>query len=122
MLQVQAKKLETVAILGLRGKLVNGELEILRKAVLPLSDVGAIIVDFAGVQTIDAGGLGILLELRAYAESRGIFLEFINVSQWVAKVLKLARLDSVFTVRLGVELFPAASRQPGSLTELAPCA
>ncbi len=122
MLQVQAKKWETVAILGLKGKVVNGELEILRTAVSSLPDVSAIIVDFADVQTIDAGGLGVLLQLRAYAVSRGIFLEFINVSQWVAKVLKVARLDSVFSVRAGVELFPAASRQPGSLAELAPCA
>jgi anti-anti-sigma factor len=123
MLEVQAKKLENVAILCLKGQVVNGETEILRNVVHSLSEVSAIIVDLAGVTTIDAGGLGVMLELRAYAESKGIRFELMNVSKWIGRVLEVTRLDTVFRITSWVEIFPPGSRtRPTSLRELASCA
>jgi anti-anti-sigma factor len=97
MLKVHAKKLGNVTVLSLQGRIVNGETEILRTAVDSVSEVRALILDLARVTTVDAGGLGVMLDLRQQAESKGIRLELMNVTKWVSKVLELTRLDSVFS-------------------------
>jgi anti-sigma B factor antagonist len=123
MLKVHAKNLGTVAVLCLQGQIVNGETEILRNAVHSLSEVSAVILDLGWVTTVDAGGLGVMLELRAHAESKGIRFELMNVTKWVREVLEVTRLDSVFQITSGVEFFPAVSRTGGaSVAALAPCA
>src|SRR5882724_6007229 len=109
MLKVYAKNLGTVAVLCLQGQIVTGETETLRKAVQSLSEVGAVILDFARVTTIDAGGLGVMLQLREQAESRGIRFELMNVTKQIGRVLEITRLDSVFQITAGVEFFPAVS-------------
>src|SRR6266850_956159 len=98
MLKVHAKNLGTVAILCLEGRIVNGETEMLHNAVHSLSEVSAVILDLARVTTVDARGLGVLLELREHAEARGIRFELMNVTRWVSKVLEISRLDSVFQI------------------------
>jgi anti-anti-sigma factor len=113
MLKVHVKKLETVAILCLQGRIVNGETEVLRNAVHSLPEVSAVILDLARVTTVDASGLGVMLELRAQAESKGIRFELMNANKCVSKVLEVTRLDSVFKITSGVEFFPAASRTRG---------
>src|SRR6266550_8497971 len=110
MLKVHAKNLGTVAVLCLQGRIVIGETEILRNAVNSLSEVSAVILDLARVTTVDARGLGVMLELRAQAESKGIRFELMNVNKWVRSVLEITRLDSVFQITSGVEFFPAVSR------------
>jgi anti-anti-sigma factor len=123
MLKVHAKNLGNVAVMCLQGQIVNGETEILRNAVHSLSEVSAIILDLARVTTIDAGGLGVMLELRQQAESKGIGFKLMNVSKVVSRVLEITRLDSVFEVTSGVEFFPAvSSSRRASLAALAPCA
>jgi len=127
MLKVQSKNLGTVAVLCLQGQIVNGETEILRNAVDSLSEaqskVSAVILDLARVTTVDAGGLGVMLELREQAESKGIRFELMNVSKLVSKVLEVTRLDSVFAVTSGVEFFPAVSRsRQASMPWSASCA
>jgi anti-anti-sigma factor len=131
MLNVQAKRLGSVAVLSLQGQVVNGETEILRDAVLSLSKspfgISAIKLDLARVTTVDAGGLGVMLTLREQAESKGIRFELVNVNKRISMVLKLTRLDSVFQVTSGIEFFPAVSRnQRAALavhaTPLASCA
>ena len=123
MLEVKAKKLETVAILCLQGPVVTGETEILRNAVRSMSEVSAIILDLAGVTTVDAGGLGVLLELRGLSESRGVRFELMNINKRVGKVLEVVRLDTVFRTTSSIELFPSVSRSRSlSLAKLASCA
>jgi anti-anti-sigma factor len=123
MLKVHAKNLGNVAVLCLQGQIVNGETEILRNALHSLSEVRAVILDFARVTTVDAGGLGVMLELRQQAESKGIRFELMNVTKLVSRVLEVTRLDSVFEITRGVEFFPAVSRsRAASVAALAPCA
>lgn len=112
MLKVEAKQLGTVAVLSLQGQIVNGETEIMRDAVNSLPEVTAVILDFARVTTVDAGGLGVMLALREQMESKGIRFELMNVNERVCMVLKLTRLDCVFQITSGVEFFPAVSRRP----------
>ena len=110
MLKVQAKNFGTVAILCLQGQIVTGETEILRNAVHSLPEVSAVVLDFARVTTVDAGGLGVMLALRQQVESKGIRFELMNVNQRVSMVLKLTRLDSVFQIMSPLERFPAVAR------------
>jgi anti-anti-sigma factor len=114
MLQVQAKQLGTVVVLCLQGQIVVGETEILRNAVLSLSealsDVSAVIFDLGRVTTIDAHGLGVMLALREQVEARGIRFALMNVNKWVGRVLELTRLDTVFRITSAVEYFPAVSQ------------
>jgi anti-anti-sigma factor len=123
MLKVHAKNLGNVAVLCLQGRIVKGETEILRNALDSLSEVSTVILDLARVTTVDAGGLGVMLELREQAESKGICFELMNVTELVGRVLEVTRLDSVFEIKSEVEFFPGVSRnRRASMAALAPCA
>jgi anti-anti-sigma factor len=123
MLKVHARNSGNIAILCLQGRIVSGETEILRNALRSLSDSRTVILDFARVTAVDAGGLGAMLELRAQAESKGMRLELMNVTKWVRRVLEITRLDSVFEITSGIELFPAVSQsRRASVPALASCA
>jgi anti-anti-sigma factor len=123
MLKVQSRNLGNVAFLCMQGQIINGETEILRKAVRSQSDVRTVVLDLAQVSTVDAGGLGAMLELRAQIQAKGISFKLMNVSSLVRRVLAITRLDSVFEITSDVEFFPTASRRRrGSVTHLASCA
>jgi anti-anti-sigma factor len=127
MLKVHARNLGNVAFLSMQGQIVNGETDILRDAVHrqseAQSDVSTFVLDLAQVSTVDAGGLGVMLELREQAKAKGIGFKLMNVSKLVGRVLEVTRLDSVFEVTSGVEFFPAVSRRrPASVSALASCA
>ena len=110
MLKVQTRDLGTVAIVCLQGQIVNGETETLRDTVQRLSGVSAVILDLARVNIVDASGLGVMLALREQAQARGIRFELMNVNKWVARVLQIVRLDTVFRIVPTLEVFPAGAR------------
>ena len=123
MLKVHAKNLGNVAVLSLQGRIVNGETEILHDAVDAVTDASVLILDLARVTTVDARGLGLMLELRQEAEARGIRFELMNLTKMVGKVLEIAHLDSVFKISSGVEFFPAVARsRRAHVPVLASCA
>jgi anti-anti-sigma factor len=127
MLKVQARNLGNVAFLCMQGQIVTGETEILRKAVHSQSEthsaVRTVVLDLAQVSAVDAGGLGVMLELRKQVQAKGIGFKIMNVSKLVGRVLEITRLDSVFEVTTGVEFFPAVSRRrTASVGQLASCA
>ena len=123
MLKVHAKNLGAVAILCLQGRIVRGEIAALRSAVHSQSRISALILDLARVSTIDAGGLGVMLELREQTQSKGIDFKLMNVTKLVSGVLEITRLNSVFEVTSGAEILAAVSlARPVSVLELAPCA
>src|SRR4030095_8172653 len=127
MLKVQANNLGAVAVLRLEGQIVNGETDNLRSTVKSLSEVSAVKLDLARVTIVDAGGLGVMLQLREQAEAKGIRFELMNVTKRIGMLLELTRLDTVFRITSGVEFFPAVARSPrASLvvpgTRLASCA
>jgi anti-anti-sigma factor len=98
MLKVQTTKLGNVAVLCVQGKIVRGETDALRSAFLSQMNASAVLLDLAGVKTIDARGLGLMLELREYAESRGIEFRLRSVSKLVKRILAITKLDAVFKV------------------------
>ena len=127
MLKVHARNLGNVAFLCIQGQIVNGETESLRNAVHlqseAQSDVSTVVLDLAQVSAVDAGGLGVMLELRTLVQAKGIGFKLMNVSKLISRVLEISRLDTVFEITSGVEFLPAVSRrQPASVMKLAPCA
>jgi len=123
MLNLHAKNLGTVAVLSLQGQIVTGETQNLSSAVQSLSEVSVIKLDLARVTTIDAAGLGAMLELREQTESRGVRFELMNVTKQIGRVLEMTRLNSVFRITAGVDYFPAVSHAKRvSVPWLASCA
>jgi len=109
MLKIQTRNFGKVAVLCLQGRIVQGERATLRTAVHSQSHVSAIVLDLARVSTVDAGGLGLMLELRQQIESRGIRFKLMNVSKSVSRVLEVTRLASVFEITSRGELSPSSS-------------
>ncbi|HJZ78876.1 MAG TPA: STAS domain-containing protein [Pyrinomonadaceae bacterium] len=123
MLKVHTTRYGKVAVLCVQGKIVRGETDGLRRAVLAQMDVSLVVLDLARVSTIDAGGLGVMLELREQSESRGIEFRLKNVTKLVRQVLEITRLDSVFEISTPGEVPVAAFRgRPQIFSEIAACA
>ena len=111
MLNVNAKNLGNITVLSLQGQIVNGETETLRNVVESLPLTRGLILDLARVTTVDAHGLGVLLELREKTNSKGIRFQLMNVSQPLRQVLEITRLNTVFQIISGVEFFPTVARE-----------
>lgn len=123
MLRGSTRNSGNVATLYLQGKIVIGDTECLRKIVRCHIRASAIVIDLARVTTIDAHGLGVLLELRQEAESSGIEFRLINVTRLVSQVLEITRLDSVFEIARGAQTLSACSfAHFGSAAQMTACA
>jgi len=113
MLKVQITKCGNVTVFCVQGRIVRGETDALRSAVLAERDVSAVVLDLTRVSIIDAGGLGVMLELRAQLELRGTEFRLRNVTTLVREVLAITRLDEVFEIlnerELRHVLFPRAA-------------
>jgi len=122
MLKVHAKRLGAETILCLRGRIVTGETSTLRDAVLSQSEIAVVVIDLAQVSGIDAGGLGVLLELREQTQSKGIKFRLMNVTKLVRQVLEITRLDSVFEISCeGDVQSDAVRRRAGGVLETVAC-
>ena len=123
MLKVLTKKLENVSLLCLQGQIVRGDTAALCDSVHSETGVSTIVLDLSRVSTIDAGSLGVMLQLLRQTQSKGIDFKLMNVTKRIARLLEISRLNSVFEVTSGVEFLSAVSSgRQESTTELAPCA
>ena len=81
-----------------------------RKALLGCLDRGGdITVSLAGVEYIDSSGIATLVEAYQLAREKGIGFVLSAVSAQALRVLKLARLDRVFTIRDDPAPLPGAA-------------
>ncbi len=113
MLKVTVHNWGEVAILRCQGRIVVGaENAILRTAVLSQRDSSTLVLDLAQVDCIDAGGLGVLVGLRAGARTNGIQLKLMNVTNRVQQVLELTNLDRVFEICSVENTFQLLPRLP----------
>jgi len=80
------------------GKLVLGwEAETLRYMAKSRTEA-CLILDLSGVQTVDAAGLGLLVELHCWARHGNRVLTVMNPSASVRKLFWLTNLQSVFEI------------------------
>ena len=122
MLKVHTTRFGNVALVCVEGRIVRGETDALRDAVLAQADAGVVVLNLARVNAIDAGGLGVMLELREQTESSGIEFRLEHVTQLVRRILEITKLDTVFKMS-GSDLPDAAiTRKAGMLFEVAACA
>ena len=110
MLRINESKFGNVAVLCLQGRIVRGEIEPLRRAVLAHLESDVVVLDLACVNTIDAGGLGALLELRELTESSGLEFRLMNVTRLVSQVLEITRLNAVFDIATEREILSRVRR------------
>src|SRR4030095_9855496 len=100
MLKVYKNKLGNCTVLYLQGRLVTGETDNLREAVVSQIEGSAIILDLRRVNRIDAGGLGVLLQLREDTLAKGMTFKLANVSKLMHQVFEITCLNSVFEISL----------------------
>jgi anti-anti-sigma factor len=93
MLTVTTEHFGNETILRCVGRIVRGqETAILCAAV---EEYGRdLVVDLAGVDAIDAAGIGLLVSLQA----AGIYLKLVNPTRQVREVLRVTQLESVFEI------------------------
>ena len=103
MLKVHAKRLDAIEVLSLEGQIVNGETEVLRNVVQLADGTSDLILDLSNVSTVDAHGLGVLLQLREQTIANGIHLELRNLSTPLAQIFEITRLNTVFAINGGLE-------------------
>ena len=106
MLKITVQKLGDASVLRCHGRIVAGDAgSILRSSVLNQRHTRTVVIDLAGVDRIDAGGLGLLLSLRESARSRAIMFKLMNATKGVEEILELTHLQSVFEFCSVRELF-----------------
>lgn len=110
MLTIAAKTSNNVAILSLNGRIVTSETETLRNAVLSQAAGTTLILDLSNVTTVDAHGLGVLLDLRQKSMANGNRFKLMNVSHPLSQVFEITRLNTVFEMTSKVEYLPLVSR------------
>jgi anti-anti-sigma factor len=109
MLKVHAKKLDAAEVLCLEGQIVNGETEILRRAVQLAPYASDIILNLSNVTVVDAHGLGILLQLREQTLAKGSHFELMDVSKSLYRIFEITRLDTVFEITSAVQFVAAVT-------------
>jgi anti-anti-sigma factor len=115
MLKIYTTKSGNVLVVCLQGRIVRGETDVLRNAVLSEPDASAVWLDLGRVTTIDAAGLGVMLDLREHIQSRGIEFRLRNVTRLVRQVLEITRLDSVFKISAETTVAANSFRLPPTL-------
>jgi len=97
MLKATVQKFRDTTIVRCQGRIVVGEsFASLRDAVVGHASASMLVLDLARVNRIDAGGLGVLLGLREWAQSNAIRFKLMNVIYNVDRVIRLTKLDRVF--------------------------
>jgi anti-anti-sigma factor len=107
MLQFVVEQSMDSTLLRCSGRIVAGEEVLrLRQAVMYQADKRNVQLDLAGVETIDAAGLGLLASLHTLGHVVGFELQVRNPVRRVRGLLKLTRLESVLEIQPadGVEL------------------
>lgn len=98
MLRIDIQSLNTLATLQCTGNLVFGvETETLRSMVQSRREEH-IRINLSGVERIDASGLGLLVELQAWARENRRTVTLINLSQDVWRLVILTKLYAALDI------------------------
>ncbi|HEV3037212.1 MAG TPA: STAS domain-containing protein [Candidatus Angelobacter sp.] len=97
MLSAKVQQLGDASVLHYRGRIVAGEdYAILRDTAMSQGHARLLVLDLAEVESIDAGGLGVLLGLREWAQASEVSFKLMNVMKRIEQILELTALDRVF--------------------------
>ena len=97
--EIRSEQSGDVAILQCRGRLVRGDaIYTLREAVTTFPEARIVVLDLSGVQTMDGGGLGMLILLHRWTRDHGTTLKLVNPNAFVRELLDRTRLVCVFDI------------------------
>lgn len=123
MLNVRSRNMRNVTVLYLQGQIVSGETGVLNQTFDSISERKAVILDFAQVTVLDAHGLGVMLELRERAQTKGVRFKLMNVPKLINRVLEISQLDTVFEIGRRIKYYPSVSpRHRAPVRALKSCA
>ena len=107
MLRVEIDSAPPQVVLFCSGRIVLGvEAETLRCMAISRTEP-QIVLDLREVHTMDAAGLGLLMELHCWALQRGRMLRLTNPSSPIRRLLALTRLESVFEITRDESIAPS---------------
>jgi anti-anti-sigma factor len=98
MLKVTTERAGDVAIIKGNGRIVRGQEYSLRNAVMAENTARMIVLDLSDVETLDAGGLTLLVSLHRWAEEKKKHLKLVNPRPFVYEMLTRTHLDCVFDI------------------------
>ncbi len=122
MLKVHAQKYGDATIVCLRGGVVTGDMAILKQTVQTDPNARLVVLDFRQVNRIDAGGLGVLLELREHLKATGRRFSLMNVTEMVQSVLEISHLNTVFEILSEGEVLAIAASGAAGIVDIELCA
>jgi anti-anti-sigma factor len=118
-LRFQIECLHDVAVVRCSGRLVRGTaLDEFRRRLELLEHVRVLVVDLSEVEQLDAGGLGVLLQVRRWARQHSVQMKLVNPSPFVLRVLEATHLTSVFEIS-SLEEALCILRAPGDRPQFA---
>jgi anti-anti-sigma factor len=98
MLTVKNERAGDVVIIKCAGRIVRGQEAALRDAVLQEKLARVVVVDLSDVESIDAGGLNLLVYLHRWTEDNRAHLKLVNPRPFVREMLTRTHLNCVFDI------------------------
>jgi anti-anti-sigma factor len=98
MLTVRVERAGDVVVLKTAGRIVRGSESVLRSAVMSEKLARTIVLDLSDIETLDAGGITLLVSLHRWTESNRTHLKLINPRPFVHEMLTRTHLDCVFDI------------------------
>jgi anti-anti-sigma factor len=98
MLTVKSERAGDVAVIKCAGRIVRGQEAALRNAVLQEKLARVVVLDLSDVDSIDAGGLTLLVYLHRWTENNRTHLKLVNPSVFVHEMLTRTHLSCVFDI------------------------
>jgi anti-anti-sigma factor len=98
MLTVKVERAGDVVVVKCAGRVVRGQESVLRSAVLQEKLARIVVLDLTDVESIDAGGLNLLVSLHRWTEGNRAHLKLVNPCPFVYQMLTRTHLDCVFDI------------------------
>lgn len=98
MLTVRVEHAADLMLVKAAGKIVRGHECALRDAITSQNSARMIVLDLTDVETLDAGGLNLLVSLHRWAEARQTHFKLVNPRPFVHDMLTRTHLDCVFDI------------------------
>jgi len=98
MLTVKSERAGDVVVVKCAGRIVRGHEVALRNAVLQEKLARVVVLDLSDVESVDAGGLNLLVYLHRWTESNRAHLKLVNPRPFVREMLTRTHLNCVFDI------------------------
>lgn len=98
MLTVKTERAGDIVVVKCAGRIVRGQEATLRNAVLQEKLARMVVLDLSEVETVDAGGLNLLVSLHRWTDNNRAHLKLVNPQPFVHEMLTRTHLDCVFDI------------------------